>query len=270
MNKIYIFFIIILFSFVGCSTRGKGVYRPYNQTSKTIYVQKKKSHIQKDKKHYIHPTMKPYIVRGVKYYPTIVKVGDIFNGIASWYGPSFHGKLTSSGEKYNMYSMTAAHKTLPINTIVRVTNKRNGLSAVVRINDRGPFVSNRIIDLSKSAAKKIDMLGKGTAPVKLEVLGFGTKGKKVIPTKKEMKKCMQKKEINDFALQIGSFSNINGALKTQEKYNNIDGYHTIIKDVESYNGRVFKVLLKGFKSEEEARDYKKLGYFKGAFIIRDR
>jgi len=268
------FFIAVLISsifFAGCSTKGRRVYHSHKTSKPKIYVDNKNRYCSSiTKKAYSHPTMRPYKVRGVRYCPTIVSVGDRFRGTASWYGSAFHGKATSNGETYNMYDMTAAHKTLPMNTIVRVTNRRNGLSAVVRINDRGPFVATRIIDLSKAAAKKIGMIGTGTAPVTLEVLGFETKGRRVIPTKKEMKKSVQTKEINGFALQIGSFSKIYGALKTQQKYDNIDGYRTIIKDAESYNGRTFKVLLRGFKSEQEARDYKALGHFKGAFIIREK
>jgi len=213
--------------------------------------------------------MRPYVVRGIKYYPTTVKVGDSFKGYASWYGPDFHGKLTSNGEHYNMYAMTAAHKTLPMNTILKVTNLTNGLSTVVRINDRGPFVDTRIIDLSKKAAQKLKIVGVGTAMVSLEVLGFASKGKKKIPTKVELKKSIQKKALGNFFLQIASFSRIEGAIITQEKYNGIDGYKTIIKDVKDKNGRIFKVMLQGFKSREEAVDYKTKSSFKHAFIVKE-
>jgi len=94
-------------------------------------------------------------------------------GTASWYGPGFHGKLTASGEKFNQSAMTAAHKKYPFGTLVRVTNLRNGRSVEVRINDRGPFVKGRIIDLSQGAAKKIDMIQAGTVPVRLDVLRWG-------------------------------------------------------------------------------------------------
>jgi rare lipoprotein A len=94
-------------------------------------------------------------------------------GIASWYGPGFHGRRTSNGEVYNQYGLTAAHQTLPANTRVRVTNLTNGRSVLVRINDRGPFVDDRIIDLSYAAAREVDMIGPGTAPVRVEVLGAG-------------------------------------------------------------------------------------------------
>ena len=147
-------------------------------------------------------------------------------------------------------------------------NLNNGLSTVVRINDRGPFVDSRIIDLSKSAASKINMIGSGTAPVKIEILGFNSKDKTKIPSNKEMQDYVQKKSLEDFSLQIASFTRIEGAIQTQEKYDGTDGYTTIIKDVENENGRIFKVLLKGFKSEQEARDYKENGQFKNAFIVR--
>ncbi len=91
-------------------------------------------------------------------------------GIASWYGPGFHGRTTSNRETYDMYDATAAHNSLPFGTRVRVTNLDNGKSAVVRINDRGPFAAGRIIDLSYSAAYLLDMIGPGTAPVRLEVM----------------------------------------------------------------------------------------------------
>jgi rare lipoprotein A len=96
--------------------------------------------------------------------------GNVQNGIASWYGSDFHGKRTSNKEIYNMYDMTAAHKTLPFGTRCMVTNLTNGRSAVVRINDRGPFVGDRIIDLSYAAACLIDMIGPGTATVRVDVM----------------------------------------------------------------------------------------------------
>ncbi len=92
-------------------------------------------------------------------------------GVASWYGDPFNGRRTSNGEVYDMHQFTAAHRTLPFGAIVRVTNLRNGKQTEVRITDRGPFVANRVIDLSLSAAQAIDMVGVGTAPVRLEILG---------------------------------------------------------------------------------------------------
>ena len=111
-----------------------------------------------------------YVVSGKRY--EILPTADGYDerGVASWYGPGFHGGRTSSGDSYNMYAMTAAHKTLPIPCYVRVTNLSNGRSIVVRVNDRGPFVDNRIIDLSYAAATKLDMLRHGTAFVQVTTL----------------------------------------------------------------------------------------------------
>jgi len=111
-----------------------------------------------------------YEVFGERYFVLPTSAGYREQGIASWYGPDFHGKLTSTGEVYDMHAMTAAHPSLPLPTEVRVTNLSNGKSVVVTVNDRGPFARNRIIDLSYAAAKAIDMIGPGTAPVEVKAL----------------------------------------------------------------------------------------------------
>jgi rare lipoprotein A len=112
-----------------------------------------------------------YEVFGRRYYVLDTASGYRERGIASWYGEKFHGRRTSSGEPYDMYAMTAAHKTLPLPAYVRVTNLQNGKSVVVRVNDRGPFVDNRLIDLSYAAAVKLDMTRSGTAMVEIESIG---------------------------------------------------------------------------------------------------
>jgi rare lipoprotein A len=111
-----------------------------------------------------------YKVLGKRYVVLGTADGYLERGVASWYGPTFHGENTSNGEKYDMYAMTAAHTTLPLPTYARVTNLKNGRSVVVRINDRGPFVANRLIDLSYSAAAKLDMLKEGTTLVEVKAL----------------------------------------------------------------------------------------------------
>ena len=135
--------------------------------------------------------------------------GNVQKGLASWYGPDFHGKLTSNQEIYNMHALTAAHKTLPFGAYVRVTNLNNGKSVVVRINDRGPFVKGRIIDLSYAAAKKLGMDITGVAPVKVKVL----------------KKYSPKKSSQKFSIQVGSFSSKKNAKilkkKLQKNYRNV-------------------------------------------------
>ncbi|SEP63113.1 rare lipoprotein A [Ectothiorhodospira magna] len=111
-----------------------------------------------------------YVVFGRRYTTLNSAAGYRERGIASWYGTKFHGRRTSSGEPYDMFAMTAAHTSLPLPTYVRVTNLDNGRSVVVRVNDRGPFVDNRIIDLSYAAAHRIGMLERGTAPVEVKAL----------------------------------------------------------------------------------------------------
>jgi peptidoglycan lytic transglycosylase len=111
-----------------------------------------------------------YVVHGQRYYVMDSSVGYVERGIASWYGPGFHGRLTSNGERYDMDGLSAAHKSLQLPTWVQVTNLDNGLSIIVRVNDRGPFVDDRIIDLSRGAAEAIDMIGTGTALVEVRAL----------------------------------------------------------------------------------------------------
>lgn len=212
--------------------------------------------------------MRPYTVMGREYYPTVVSVGDVFSGHASWYGSDFHGKSTSNGEGYDMYAMTAAHKTLPMNTVVRVTNMDNGQKTIVRINDRGPFVESRIIDLSFASAKEIGLMGKGSASVKLEVLGFEPTGIKTIDYK-AMAAGPRHEVLTSFAVQIGAFANISGAIETQKKYVSFHGYSSIIKDSQYNNDRLYRVWMRGFRSEAEARDFVAQGYFNGQFITRE-
>jgi rare lipoprotein A len=112
-----------------------------------------------------------YTIKGRTYYPLkFVRSGFSQSGVASWYGPGFQGKKTASGETYNMHALTAAHNTLPLNTILKVTNLANNKEVLVRVNDRGPFVGDRLIDLSLAAATKLDMVSCGTVPVRVVVL----------------------------------------------------------------------------------------------------
>ncbi len=121
---------------------------------------------------YAQYTLRPYQVLGKSYTPMRTGKGYEAVGYASWYGQKFHGHLTSNGETYNMFAMTAAHKTLPLPSYVRVTNLDNNKQIIVRVNDRGPFHDNRVIDLSYAAAVQLDYKNKGTARVKLEVIHF--------------------------------------------------------------------------------------------------
>ncbi|AAP77921.1 septal ring lytic transglycosylase RlpA family protein [Helicobacter sp. MIT 03-1614] len=226
-------------------------------------------------------TMRPYQVAGKWYYPEKVSLGDKFDGYASWYGPDFHSKKTSNGETYNMYAHTAAHKTFPMNTVVKVLNVENGKSTIVRINDRGPFVEGRIIDLSSAAAHDIDMVKVGTAKVRLEVIGFGgviNKDAKVQNVESEdilsneFKVANTPKSVNggDFAIQVGAFRRYEGAQITQERYSHMPPYQSVIKEFELNGAPIYRVFLRGFQSEQEARDFlKKNTQIQGGFFIRD-
>ncbi|ATX79888.1 rare lipoprotein A [Mariprofundus aestuarium] len=118
----------------------------------------------------VHKTGNPYKVSGRWYTPMKSVAAYDETGMASWYGDAFHGKLTANGERYDMYTLSAAHKTLPLPTLVRVTNLSNGRSVIVRVNDRGPFVKERLIDLSYAAANALGYMHQGTARVRVQTL----------------------------------------------------------------------------------------------------
>jgi rare lipoprotein A len=159
---------------------------------------------------------------------------NIMTGKASWYGPKFHGRDTSSKEVFNMYDMTAAHKTLPFGTYVMVTNLNNGKSVKVRINDRGPFKGRRIIDLSYAAARVIDMVGPGVVPVRMEILS----------------NISRERNEQGFAVQVGAFVVKENALalksKLKKKYNNV-----YISEFKTAQGIYYRVRLR-FNSRSEA------------------
>lgn len=154
--------------------------------------------------------------RGVR--PEVVAPGAVEKGYASWYGKPFHGRRTASGEIYNMYDLTAAHKTLPFGTRVRVTRRDTGSSVVVRINDRGPFVRRRIIDLSFAAAKKIGLDVDGVAPVRLRVLGGGRVARAPAPKPLPAPPRPSPEAIGAqcWWVQVGAFRDLDNALRARE------------------------------------------------------
>jgi peptidoglycan lytic transglycosylase len=157
-------------------------------------------------------------------------------GIASWYGHPYHGRPTSSGEIYNMYDMTAAHRTLPFGTQVRVHDLDNGRDVSVRINDRGPFVNGRIIDLSYAAAKAMGMLGAGTAMVRLEILN---------PTVLETPGI--------FAVQVGAFRERSNADRLRDRI--AERFQpVIIQSFDRGDGLYHRVRVGQESSEEAARE----------------
>ncbi len=125
---------------------------------------------------YLSASLRPYRVLGQDYVPLSTGKGYSETGVASWYGQKFHGHLTANGETYNMFAMSAAHKTLPLPSFVKVTNLNNGRTAILRVNDRGPFHDDRVIDLSYAAAMKLGVLDTGTAPVQVDVIHIDEAG----------------------------------------------------------------------------------------------
>lgn len=263
--KNFITFTIAVFILTGCGSKGYNTSTYYSKSyaldqNKNLSTSQTK---MKDSPAMHRATMRPYVVFGKKYYPTVAHINDTFTGIASWYGPDFHAKKTSNGEVYNMYAMTAAHKTLPMNTIVKVENLENGKEVVVRINDRGPFVKSRIIDLSNVAAHKIDMVKKGTAKVRLTVLGFNGK---IAYTASEKAETMS---VGNYYVQVGAFRKPEGANITKRKFEMIidDKYDVVIKEGQFENKPIKRVWISGFRSEEEAEDFKANNNLTGAMVI---
>ena len=160
-----------------------------------------------------HGNMKTYEVFGKRYYVLDSSAGFTERGIASWYGSKFHGKRTSSGETYDMYAMTAAHKTLPLPTYLQVRNLENGRSIVVRVNDRGPFHANRVVDLSYVAALKLDVVKKGTALVEIRAMDPGGRAAPVETRGNGTAGGQPPK----FYIQVGAFANPDNARRLKRK-----------------------------------------------------
>ena len=224
-------------------------------------------------------TMRNYTVRGKRYHPTGVYKGELMHGISSWYGPNFHGKRTSNGEIYNMHARTAAHKTWPMDTMVRVTNLQNGKSTEVRINDRGPYVRGRIIDCSYKAGKELGLDKMGIARVRVEVLGMAgrklpsralSKKRLVIKKKAMLKKKVPSKKMfaddSHIGLQIGAFILRKNAKRVAKKY--AHQYKTILKSSITNDGTVvYRVILKNFSSKAAALWFKKKNNLGKAIVV---
>jgi rare lipoprotein A len=172
-----------------------------------------------------------------------------------------------------MHAMTAAHKTWPMDTMVRVENLKNGKSVVVRINDRGPFVSGRVIDCSYAAGKQIGLDTLGIAPVRLTVLGFA--GKVYRPPVQTQNTVVATKpvptvKLSNFGIQVGAFSRHEGAISYRDKYQKIAGanLHVVIKNAIEGRDSLYRVRIMGFSSEDEARDFMSSNGIQGGIIVR--
>jgi rare lipoprotein A len=169
--------------------------------------------------------------------PAPVPTGYTEEGNASWYGVPFHGRRASNGEIYDMYKLTAAHRTLPFETMVRVTNLDNGKSTVVRITDRGPFVDNRIIDLSFGAAREVDSIGPGVVPVRVEVISPG-----IDPTS------------GFFTVQVGAFRDRGNAERLRDRLS-VSYSPIFIQQYDSPDGVLYRVRVGKISGEDSAHQF---------------
>lgn len=234
----------------------------------------------------------PYKIAGVWYTPhedfSYKETGE-----ASWYGADFHNGSTANGEKYNMHAMTAAHRTLPLPSIVRVTNLKNGKSVILRVNDRGPFAKDRIIDVSRLAAQKLDFLNQGTTRVRVEILPeesrklrdailAGSKSKastvnvvsssKLEPTQKKVAGGKNLSGVKGRFVQVGAFSNKENAEKVRRDIEAL-GAASLFQSGVGETGRLYRVRIGPFTTQSEAEEILKkvkgVGY-PNAKIVEDK
>lgn len=197
--------------------------------------------------------MRSYVVFGKRYYvmPSSKHYSAI--GTASWYGTQFHSHRTSSGERYNMLGMTAAHKTLPLPTYVQVTNLKNHRQVIVKVNDRGPFESNRIIDLSYVAAKKLGMLGHGTAKVRVDAIDPYAYWHAQQSAPVSLAANVKKSAHQTLYIQVGAFKNKTNALRLQQRLAaNVN--HPIIISKPGAASHLYRVKIGPFASRSEANN----------------
>jgi rare lipoprotein A len=202
-----------------------------------------------DKSKYGNP--ESYVVFGKRYYVMDGSKGFVERGIASWYGEKFHGRRTSSGETYDMYAMTAAHKNLPLPTYVEIKNINNGKKIIVKVNDRGPFHDNRIIDLSYSAAVKLDILKSGTGLVEVKAIDTRTynssSNKKEATKQKILAPVYTKQDTSQlpdsFYIQVGSFSDPANAEKLRAKLSQLDEKPVSIREARVNDLKLYRVRI---------------------------
>lgn len=209
-----------------------------------------------------------YVVHGRRYHVMDSAAGYSERGIASWYGSKFHGRRTSSGETYDMYQMTAAHKALPLPTYARVTNLRNGRSIIVKINDRGPFHDNRLIDLSYAAAAKLDILKEGTGLV--EVTAIDPRRPAPPPAQLVSNDSGPASggagsvgDVGTVYIQVGAFSSRQNAEQLRAELNSHAVGAVSIQEGRSGAGRVYRVRIGPLASvaaaDQAAQDLERLG-----------
>ena len=198
--------------------------------------------------------MSSYTVWGKSYRVLGSNEGYVQRGTASWYGEKFHGHKTSNGETFNMYAMSAAHKSLRIPGYARVTNLDNGRSVIVRVNDRGPFHGDRLIDLSYAAAKKLGYLGNGTARVEVAAINVRPNGSMTMAGRPFGDSPVQTADNENRALfvQLGSFSQRDPAQTLLDRARRVVGNPMRVREVVTASGRFHRVQVGPFNNEGEA------------------
>ncbi|HXY01698.1 MAG TPA: septal ring lytic transglycosylase RlpA family protein [Candidatus Limnocylindrales bacterium] len=226
-------FLLVCFAATGCASRHAVANRPQPPPTQPSATPEATAEAAKG-----DTSVSPPPTKHVNTPPATVAAGYTEEGNASWYGVPFNGRRSSNGEIFDMHKLTAAHRTLPFDTMVRVTNLSNGKSTTVRITDRGPFVENRIIDLSMAAAREIEAIGPGIVPVRLEVLG----GVTVDVT------------AGFFTLQVGAFRDRANAERLRDRLN-LSYSPIFIQQYDSPDGIFYRVRVGRISGEEEARDF---------------
>ncbi len=238
--------LLITVLFTGCSSQ---VTRDSGDTAPTgpIDISRIPDAVPRDEPLSRYGNPVSYAVSGHRYYTLTSRNGYVERGIASWYGTKFHGRRTSSGEAYNLYSMTAAHKTLPLPTYAKVTNLQNGRSIIVKINDRGPFHPNRIIDLSYVAAAKLGILGHGTGLVEVEAINPSAPQKPLLATRKPAAR-----QTASLFLQVGAFKSRDNAKRLSSKLQNAKVGDIHIMEASNASGTLYRVRIGPLDSVDEA------------------
>jgi rare lipoprotein A len=274
-----LFLVVLLFISFGCST--KRTYTPPSTAQKSRKTPRKNFSGK--------ATQRPYVIKGITYYPIPSARGYVERGKASWYGEPFHGRKTSNGEVYNMYADTAAHKTLPMDTMLLVKNLENGKSTVVRINDRGPFVQERIIDLSYSKASTLGIIGNGTADVEIVALAErdteeepqvavsrqqktkskSTAARKVAKIKPHRAPPVPDFDKGNFYVQVGAFVKIDNARLLAKAFAK-KGRDVIIQQYPAAGMNLYRVMIFAGTSLKKGKLYEqqlKLDGFRYALLL---
>ncbi len=196
-----------------------------------------------------------YEVFGKRYYTLDSSAGYEETGMASWYGKKFHGRKTSSGEIYDMYGMTAAHKTLPLPTYVEVTNLENERQVILRVNDRGPFHGGRLIDLSYAAAKKLGVVSSGTARVKVRAVSVGESNQHTAHTSERSAVVKPATRVDNqlIFLQVGAYASLQSARGVKQAIQNLTGDPVSIRELDRHSGTLYRVWVGPLVSADQGR-----------------